>query len=208
MLETLDIMEKPILIKKLPCVIRPIGTTNKKAYDAVGIYKCACGNEFISRHAAIRSGNTVSCGCHRNRNNGLTETHIYRIWAGIKNRCCCSTNKHYKNYGGREIKVCERWKESFMNFYEDMGEKPTPKHTIDRIDNNGPYSPENYRWATRKEQSNNTRWNRVIEYRGELKTIQEWVDQLNITRGIIMSGINRNKSLENIVNHTKYKHYK
>lgn len=98
----------------------------------------------------------------------------YNIWKGIRNRCFNKNNQAYDRYGGRGIKLCLRWKASFMNFFMDMGPRPSKKHSIDRMDNDGNYSPKNCRWATREEQANNKRGNINITYKGETKTLKQW----------------------------------
>lgn len=106
------------------------------------------------------------------------------IWADMRQRCNNPKDCAYGDYGGRGIKVCSRWR-IFENFLADMGTRPTSRHTLDRKDNDGPYSPENCRWSTRKEQANNRRSSRRITWGTETKTLAEWSDQLGLTRHAI-----------------------
>ncbi len=129
---------------------------------------CDCGKNIDVRLRSLRQGNTKSCGCYsivvqkenaikRNTTHNLSKTSEYKTWRSMKHRCFNSNNKHYRHYGGRGITVCERWSESFINFYNDMGPKPTPLHSIDRIDVNGNYEPSNCKWSTASEQQKNKR---------------------------------------------------
>jgi hypothetical protein len=109
----------------------------------------------------------------------------------MKQRCNHPLNESYKNYGGRGIKVCDRWNESFTNFITDMGIRPSKSHSLDRIDNNGSYEPGNCRWATRDIQNNNTRFNRHITYKGETKNITQWALELGIRPVLISQRLSR-----------------
>lgn len=107
----------------------------------------------------------------------------YRVWAGMKVRCANPKSQDWHRYGGRGIAVCDRWRDSFENFYADMGPRPSSKHSIDRIDSDGNYEPANCRWATSKEQANNWKTrNRRITHNGETLSIPEWAERLGITR--------------------------
>jgi len=116
------------------------------------------------------------------------------IWRDMKSRCQNPKNTAFKNYGGRGISVCDRWM-NFDNFLSDMGPRPG-NLTLDRIDNNKNYEPENVRWATRKQQNNNTRANRLVEYNGKKQTVSQWSEELNISRATILDRLNNGHSVE------------
>lgn len=109
----------------------------------------------------------------------------YSSYQSMKTRCHNPNYKSYHRYGGRGIKVCYRWLTSFWLFLEDMGEKPTPEHQIDRIDSNGDYTPENCRWVLPKEQQNNRSSNVILEFRGKSQTMQQWCDELGLSKALV-----------------------
>jgi hypothetical protein len=121
----------------------------------------------------------------------LKEIPENRIYFTILSRCENKNVTAYKNYGGRGIKMCERWRNSFDAFYEDMGQRPGPEYSIDRIDNDGDYSPENCRWATRTEQSRNRRSNHLVEAFGKKQCIADWADELGVTFQLIKDRLRR-----------------
>lgn len=172
---------------------------------------CDCGKNTTVVNGNLVSGNTKSCGCGESESRGrVQKTHgesegsEYNIWHHMKYRCLNPNSKNYKDYGGRGIKVCDRWINSFENFLADMGKMPTPKHSIDRFpDNNGNYEPTNCRWATQTEQCRNRRTSHWVEYHGEKKVLQEWAYELNTSNKAILYHINKygdNKAIEHFKN--------
>ena len=130
-------------------------------------FHCDCGNEVISNGQPMRRsiGPWKSCGCTQHKSgtdhhgfaHGMTGTRVYRIWNAMQQRCHNPNQPHYARYGALGVTVCDRWRQSFMSFYEDMGDPPTDKHSIDRIDPTGNYEPGNCRWASPVEQRHNRR---------------------------------------------------
>lgn len=142
---------------------------------------CDCGNEKTIRAPHLLSGHTTSCGCWQIENrvkHGHTNTPEFLSWKSMVSRCTCQASISWPNYGGRGIKICDRWMD-FENFLADMGNRPAGS-SIDRIDNDGNYEPENCRWATRIEQGINRRTNTLIELNGVSKSLSEWERETGI----------------------------
>ena len=131
----------------------------------------------------------------RRTKHGKSNTPEYFAWSAMVQCCTNPNNPQYKNYGGRDIKIDNRWM-SFDNFVKDVGKRPTPRHEIDRIDNDGSYEPSNVHWATRKEQCNNLRKSVFIEYNGARLTVSQWADKLNIKRTTLDARLRRGWSVE------------
>lgn len=132
------------------------------------------------------------------RTHGKTGTPEYKAWGAIIQRCRNEKDRRYKFYGARGIYVCERWM-SFENFYADMGDRPSEKHSIDRIDNDGPYAPENCRWATRREQYLNRRGLHIISVNNESHCVSEWARRSGISRNTIFDRLARGWSEQDAV---------
>jgi hypothetical protein len=145
--------------------------------------RCECGTVKEIDSYSVRSGKSRSCGClnseltaQRNFRHGKRHTREYDIWAGMNQRCNDPGVECFRHYGGRGIKVCERWvsPHGFAAFLEDMGTAPTPSHQIDRKDNDGNYEPGNCHWVTQAENARNKSNARLLTFRGETKSITEW----------------------------------
>lgn len=171
---------------------RTINNTGIKNRQQYWLCECACGNKFKSAGSALRK-HDVSCGCKKGflvSEGRTTERTLllkkyrseYIIWRNMISRCYKNYNDDYENYGGRGIRVCKRWKNSFENFLDDMGPRPSKKRTLDRIDNEKHYTKNNCRWATARQQSNNRRSNLNITYKDETLTQVQWCRKLGLTR--------------------------
>lgn len=161
------------------------GTINGRA---MWTCRCACGNICDIRGSVLSSGkpprSCAKCRTHYALKHGENQRHKrtveYGVWSSIRTRCYNPKRPEFKYYGGRGIKMCDRWKESYENFLDDMGRKPSPEHSIDRIDVNGDYDPSNCRWATRNEQLRNRTDNVMITYLGKTQCSQDWGKELGI----------------------------
>lgn len=161
--------------------------------------KCDCGNEVIVSGDDLHSGNTKSCKCLRSENSrqihkthGLTNTRLHNIWSRMIDRCCNPQSKFYNSYGGRGISICVEWRNSFQAFYDwAKANGYAETLSIDRIDNDGNYCPENCRWATAKEQSNNRRSNTLVTMNGKTQTVTHWCNELGLkNRDIVYKRLN------------------
>lgn len=185
-------------------VVRRSGTINGQA---AWLCICDCGREKVIRGSTLRNGQSTSCGCaaaklasDRLKTHGLTKTRLFKIWSMMKERCYKDYSKSYQGYGGRGIRVCDEWKNSFTSFFGwAMVNGYTDELTIDRIDVNGNYCPDNCRWATVKEQANNRRSNTFLSVGGVSKTAAEWSLQSGIKQDTILHRIKFGWSAEDAV---------
>lgn len=174
---------------------------------------CSCGNKSLTSIGSLNSGNSKSCGClskelagQRSRTHGASKRgplhKTYSSWLGIKDRCVNPSNKHFERYGGRGIKLCQGWFNSFEAFLNDMGVRPSKK-SIDRKNNDGNYScgkceeckqngwPLNCRWATDIEQANNRSCSRFITFKGKTLSVAQWERELGFKPEVIKQRLNK-----------------
>lgn len=173
--------------------LRLIRVTRTDRYT-MGLFECACGTLKELEISRVESGSPLSCGCLLLENNpgkhreskwkDRPNSPEYSSWSSMRDRCNNTHRKHYKHYGGRGITICERWN-SYEYFLEDMGRKPDRTYELERIDNNGNYCPENCRWATRTEQTRNTRATLFLEHNGRRLSMADWVEATGIGSGTI-----------------------
>jgi len=180
-------MSKSIQLKpgeKFGCltVVKPCGVAPRNQWW----FLCDCGMGVLLKANKVKSGNNWHCSrfCitkHKYRTEKrLTDLPEYRAWRAIRGRCNSPSYTFYEYYGGRGIRVCERWS-NFADFLADIGPRPSSKHSIDRIDNNGDYEPGNCRWATRIEQARNTRHSNRITFEGVTRSRPEWAERTGLT---------------------------
>ena len=187
-----------------------VGFCGKTKYrHSIWRCKCDCGEYVTVEKPALISGKTQSCGCLHSEQSaingkaglihGMSRTPTYRAWNSLIQRCTNAANASYKDYGGRGIKVCDRWLESFENFYADMGERPEGM-TLDRIDNDKGYEPDNCRWATAEQQANNRRNNRRFECDGSLLTVAQIAKQSSVNEDKLRYRLYEGMSVEQSIN--------
>lgn len=177
--------------------------------DCKWLVKCACdcGKTTVTRLRSLQLGDTKSCGClalellKQRKRHGMCKTTIYFCWRNMLNRCENKSVESYKDYGGRGIEVCRRW-HNFSKFYADMGEPP-PGHQLDRIDNNGPYAPENCQWVTQRENAQNKRDTIYITVGDKTKTISQWSKISGLKHTLIYSRHRKNWPASRILERTQ-----
>lgn len=161
--------------------------------------ECECGVTREVQLGNLTRGVSASCGCtndyNRTHGESIEETTEYGIWKSMRGRCNNPKNRDYVRYGGRGVRVCAEW-ESFEVFLADVGRRPSPGYSLDRIDNNGNYEPGNVRWATREEQNNNTRRNRRVGFDGRLLTLKGWEVVTGIGRTTLFERLKAGWSVE------------
>lgn len=178
-------------------------------YNKKGTYwlcSCECGNITIVYTGHLLNEHTKSCGCLNreptkgNTKHGQTGTRLYHILDAMKQRCYNKNHKHYKHYGARDVAVCDEWRNDFMNFHDwAVNSGYDDSLTIDRIDNNGNYEPNNCRWVDYTTQNNNRRNTVYLTYNGKTQTIKEWSKELNVNAKTLYTRNFKNWNVEDIL---------
>lgn len=169
-----------------------------------GSFVCECGNKIEVRLSMVGRGTTRSCGClQRDRTASANMKHgesvrgarttEYRSWKEMRQRCESSSNHAFKDYGGRGISVCDRWKD-YGNFIADMGRKPSPAHSIERVDNEKGYGPNNCKWGTKTEQARNRRSNKMVDFNGESMSLAAAVERAGLPYARVSMRLRRGMS--------------
>lgn len=161
--------------------------------------RCACGTERTVFQNSLLVGYSQSCGCRQKEvvtKHGLWTASGYHIWIGMNDRCHNMASGAYPNYGGRGITVCPEWRDTPEAFLNYIGTRPSPDHSLDRIDNDGPYAPGNVRWATRREQAQNRRSTHAITLNGDTRTITDWARRCGIDPSTLRTRLKRGWSID------------
>lgn len=171
---------------------------------------CDCGSKCLAMSSKLKDGLKTHCGCVKrvphNKSHGRSRTPMHNVWWGMIERCESPYNKNYSNYGGRGIRVCDRWlgKEGFINFLKDMGERPSDKYSIERIDNNGNYEPSNCKWDVLEVQANNKRTSRFISFNGKTQTLAQWSKEKKFPPALLTKRLKRGWTIEKALNTPSY----
>lgn len=192
-------------------------TGKRSSRNAIWLFMCDCGNVVERKSGEVRRGACSSCGClaregasermeqirhlgtESSTKHGMTGSREWVSWDSMKQRCTNEAHKSYHNYGGRGIKVCQEWIDSFEAFLKDMGERPEGM-TLERVDTDGNYCPENCVWATRKQQANNRRSNHDLVHGGITKTVKQWSEEKGISDKAILYRLKAGWSVEDAIN--------
>ena len=172
---------------------------------------CVCGTPSVVRSRGLLTGRTRSCGCLKakslsvantlhGQSSGKSRTKIYRAWLNVKNRCFNQRTASFKYYGAAGLSMYLPWANSFELFSQALGEPPTSRHSLDRVDNCKGYFPGNVRWATSKEQSRNRSDNRFLTYRGVTKCLDDWAEFLGVNKGVLNYRLDQGWSVEKALN--------
>lgn len=175
--------------------------------------RCDCGTVKVYRGANLRNGSTSSCGCLNKERSaeaarlthttqGMTNTPTWKSWKSMHDRCLLASHKDYDRY--RHITICDRWLNNFEAFFADMGERPDGT-TLERIDNEGHYSPDNCRWATHKEQARNRRNGAFVTHNGQSKTLAEWSEILGVRPSTLWRRLKRGMPAEKALTASSFK---
>lgn len=206
-------MKKEILIGQRFGSRVVIGFSGKdKINNFLWLCMCDCGTKSTIRATLLRNGKSKSCiACSNKANVGASFKHghatvcgaskEYYTWNSMIGRCHNVKHRQYSEYGGRGITVCEEWRKSFINFFNDMGPKPSPSLSLDRMDNNKGYYKGNCRWATKSEQQRNTRANKYIEHNGEKLLLTDWAKRLKTGGTSIRQMLKRGKSFSEVISY-------
>lgn len=180
---------------------------------SVWFCQCSCGTIKTIIGDCLKRGTTLSCGClalerqkAANVKHGKSHYREYDVWAAMVQRCTRLTHPSYADYGGRGITVCERWLSSIDTFLEDIGRRPSDRHSLNRIDNDGNYEPKNCEWTTRDVQSRNMRSNRYLTFQGMSLIMKDWATHLGMNYGTLRARFRYGWSVERALSTPTYKH--
>jgi hypothetical protein len=172
-------------------MLKPVRFNKVKNGNHYWYFQCDCGNVKSISKSKVATGEQKSCGCQQHpKKHGYSKTRVHNIWKRMRQRCNNPNSSNAETHYNRGIKICKSW-DKFENFLKDMGQPPTNKHTIERINNDGNYEPENCKWATRREQAYNRRSTRFITFKGKTKPLKKWCIDLGFNFRTIQTRLNQ-----------------
>ena len=189
-------VKQGVVLGRLTVLSEPFKKEDRRGVPRLfHVCRCTCGTERDFSRDSLKSGRSNSCGCLakeltsvRSLKHGKRKSPIYAVWNMMLQRCNLPSYKHYADYGGRGVRVAERWHD-FQAFYDDMGDPPFAGASLERKDNNGDYTPENVEWADRRSQNRNKRNNQLYEFQGKSQLLCDWADELGLNYRTLVSRI-------------------